>query len=204
LAYTKTTWSTGDIITATKLNNAETQYDAAKADLDAHTGNTQNPHGVTRTQLNILEGTAANRPAAGTVGRRYFATDTKRWSFDDGVSWIELDAASVGGKSGTNLVTGVKGSYTGDGVDRRLINIGLRPKLVFVFPADLASSSNGSGITLDGPAMGLAKQANSGYAIVQDAAYEVEIASSGFTLSAANGYTSQNRSGVIYHYYALV
>jgi hypothetical protein len=37
LAYVKNaTWATGDIITATKLNNLETQYDAAKADLDAH------------------------------------------------------------------------------------------------------------------------------------------------------------------------
>jgi hypothetical protein len=36
MAYLKTTWATGDIITATKLNNAETQYDEAKADLDAH------------------------------------------------------------------------------------------------------------------------------------------------------------------------
>lgn len=67
--YTKTTWATGDIITAAKLNNLETQYDEAKADLDAHeaaadphpqyatdtdlsahTGNISNPHGVTAAQ----------------------------------------------------------------------------------------------------------------------------------------------------------
>jgi phage-related tail fiber protein len=34
MAYLKTTWATGDIITATKLNNAETQYDEVKAEVE--------------------------------------------------------------------------------------------------------------------------------------------------------------------------
>ena len=34
MAYTKTNWATGDVITEAKLDNAETQYDEAKADLD--------------------------------------------------------------------------------------------------------------------------------------------------------------------------
>jgi len=40
LAYTKTVWSTGDTITASLANNWETQYDEAKADLDAKMNNT--------------------------------------------------------------------------------------------------------------------------------------------------------------------
>lgn len=36
MSYTKNTWNTGDTITAAKLNNTETQYDAAAADLAAH------------------------------------------------------------------------------------------------------------------------------------------------------------------------
>jgi hypothetical protein len=73
MAYTKTIWSTGDTITATLANHWETQYDAAKADLDAHvaaadphpqyatdtdlsghTGRTDNPHGVTAVQVGAV------------------------------------------------------------------------------------------------------------------------------------------------------
>jgi hypothetical protein len=57
MAYLKTTWATGDIITATKLNNAETQYDEAKLDVDAHAGRTDNPHGVTAAQAGALPAT---------------------------------------------------------------------------------------------------------------------------------------------------
>jgi hypothetical protein len=57
MAYTKTVWSTGDTITATLFNHAETQYDEAKADIDAHTGRTDNPHGVTASQAGALPST---------------------------------------------------------------------------------------------------------------------------------------------------
>jgi hypothetical protein len=36
MPYTKIVWSTGDVVTATLANKTQTQYDAAKADLDAH------------------------------------------------------------------------------------------------------------------------------------------------------------------------
>ena len=35
MAYVKTNWATGDVITEAKLDNAETQYDEAKSELDA-------------------------------------------------------------------------------------------------------------------------------------------------------------------------
>jgi hypothetical protein len=38
LAYLKTTWATGDIITATKLNNLETQYNEVKAEVEKTDG----------------------------------------------------------------------------------------------------------------------------------------------------------------------
>jgi hypothetical protein len=75
MPYNKTTWNNGAApgISATKLNNLETQYDAAKADLDAHvaaadphtqyaldddlfahTSNKSNPHGVTADQAGAV------------------------------------------------------------------------------------------------------------------------------------------------------
>lgn len=57
MAYTKTTWSTGDLITAAKLNNAETGIDTAQStaetaqsDVDTHEALTNNPHSVTAVQ----------------------------------------------------------------------------------------------------------------------------------------------------------
>jgi hypothetical protein len=54
MPYTKTTWATGDVVTAIKANNLETQYDEAKADLDAHKADTANPHGVTAAQAGAV------------------------------------------------------------------------------------------------------------------------------------------------------
>lgn len=36
------------------------------------------------------QGTAANRPASGTPGQRYYATDTKTLSYYDGTGWVIL------------------------------------------------------------------------------------------------------------------
>lgn len=37
-----------------------------------------------------LRGTEANLPAAGTAGRLYFTTDTKKTLWDDGVAWVDI------------------------------------------------------------------------------------------------------------------
>jgi len=50
VAYSKTVWVTGDVITASLANHWETQYDEAKADLDAHKADSSNPHSVTAAQ----------------------------------------------------------------------------------------------------------------------------------------------------------
>lgn len=51
--------------------------------------------------VSLQENTAASRPAAGTAGALYFATDTKRLSRDNGTGW---DALSI---DASDLTTGV-------------------------------------------------------------------------------------------------
>ncbi len=46
-------------------------------------------HADLLAQHGISGGLASARPAAGTVGRFYFATDTKAWSRDNGTTWDE-------------------------------------------------------------------------------------------------------------------
>jgi hypothetical protein len=52
--YTKTTWATGDVATAAKMNNAETGVESAHSELASHEANTANPHGVTATQAGAI------------------------------------------------------------------------------------------------------------------------------------------------------
>lgn len=56
-------------------------------------------HAVELEKHGITAGLAASRPAAGVVGRYYFATNTKVWSRDNGATWDEvaggLDEAAV-------------------------------------------------------------------------------------------------------------
>lgn len=55
MAYIKTTWVEGSApgISAENLNHLETQYDEAKADLDAHKSDYANPHQVTKAQVGL-------------------------------------------------------------------------------------------------------------------------------------------------------
>lgn len=47
-----------------------------------------------------LAGVAASRPAAGTAGRLYFATDTGALSYDNGTSWASVGGGGGGGFTG--------------------------------------------------------------------------------------------------------
>lgn len=55
-----------------------------------------------------LQDTFGNRPAAGTVARFFFATDTYRLYYDDGVAWRDVNAAYTGAV--------IAGAYGGTGV----------------------------------------------------------------------------------------
>ena len=46
-------------------------------------------HADLLAQHGISAGLHASRPAAGTVNRFYFSTDTKTWSYDNGTTWDE-------------------------------------------------------------------------------------------------------------------
>ena len=46
-------------------------------------------------QHGITAGVEASRPAAGTVGNYYFATDTGKWSRDNGTTWDEASGEGL-------------------------------------------------------------------------------------------------------------
>jgi hypothetical protein len=71
--------------------SAQTKADIAEANAKTYTDD------------KLLSGLVANRPVAGVAGRRYFATDTGRFSLDDGIAWIELDALTLQGKTPDQL-----------------------------------------------------------------------------------------------------
>ena len=77
MAYVRTTWTTGDVITASLANNWEGQFAAARSEFTA--GNWPN-----------WAGTEAARPAHGITGRVYIATDTRRIWRDTGTAWAEV------------------------------------------------------------------------------------------------------------------
>jgi len=107
--------ASGDLTTHTSAANPHSGS-AAASDLTNHTGNTSNPHSVTATQVlptqtgnngkflgtngtvaswgtvsasggGILHDLQANRPAAATDGRLFFATDGYFPQVDNGVTW---------------------------------------------------------------------------------------------------------------------
>ena len=80
--------------------------------------------------VSMLAGTAASRPAAGTAGRLYFATDTGEFSYDTGSAWVELNSLAgslaVGGPLTPNgAIAGALGTAgvagTGRAMGRNLL-----------------------------------------------------------------------------------
>lgn len=94
----------------------KSDLDAETAELDAHKADTTNPHSVTKTQVSlgnvlnvaqvenaggspaILSDVFGSRPAAGTSGRIFVATDTRAVYRDTGSVWEEIarDPANIG------------------------------------------------------------------------------------------------------------
>jgi hypothetical protein len=63
--------------------------------------------------LVIMEGTAANRPAAGSLGRLYFATDTLHIFYDNGTSWDDVTPNSaISSVSAVALAPSAPGDFT--------------------------------------------------------------------------------------------
>ncbi|HEV2463537.1 MAG TPA: hypothetical protein VGT04_07020 [Acidobacteriaceae bacterium] len=57
----------------------------------------------------LIEGTLSGRPAAGTAGRLYFATDTKRHYYDNGSGWDDI---STGVPTNVALAPSAGGNFT--------------------------------------------------------------------------------------------
>ena len=81
MAYVKNTWLTGDFPTTTKLLHLETQYDDAKAYIDANLRK--------GTALPLIVENAASAPTA-TAARLYFDTTTSKLYFANGTAFTEI------------------------------------------------------------------------------------------------------------------
>ncbi len=53
----------------------------------------------------IVFGLLASRPAAGTSGRYYFATDTNQFFGDNGAAWVALASAVTSGSAAVGTFT---------------------------------------------------------------------------------------------------
>lgn len=73
------------VTTIYDLNTANPTGSDSRTQGDDHIRNLKT--GITNT---FLTGTDASKPAAGTLGRIYFASDVSKAYFDDGSAWIEL------------------------------------------------------------------------------------------------------------------
>ena len=111
MPYTKTTWVSGGPpgIDADKLNNLETQYDAAKADIDAHTTLTTAAHGGIVPSSDVVTTPTANKILKLDDSARYpgdivktknvSSTDLnnlKKTGFYDGDNMINAPGGAVG------------------------------------------------------------------------------------------------------------
>lgn len=117
MAYTKTTWATTEPITATRLNNLETQYDAASADLTTHKNDKANPHAVTAAQVGAVPTT--DKGAANGVA-----------SLDAGGQVPAGQLSNVPVPASSNYF--VTGTYTGNGAASMAVNLGFAPKAVII------------------------------------------------------------------------
>lgn len=130
MAYTKNTWATGDTITKVKLDNLETQYDAASADLTTHKNDTANPHGVTAAQAGAVPTT--EKGAANGVATLDANGD---------VPASQLDNAPIPASS-AYFVTG---TYTGDGAASQAINLGFQPSAIHIQQSNSITDGNNGG-----------------------------------------------------------
>lgn len=61
MAYQKIPVQSGDVISSNWGNHIQTQYDEAKADLDAHLADYTNPHRVTAAQIGAIAAGTSNQ-----------------------------------------------------------------------------------------------------------------------------------------------
>ena len=95
----------------------------------------------------IQGGPIANRPSAGKAGRWYFATDTPTVSFDNGSSWVDLDASTIGtGTLGTARIPDLAASKITSGTlaEARIPSHMVKSKLAFAANKLLKGTGAGS------------------------------------------------------------
>jgi len=129
MAYTKTIWSTGDTITATLMNNLETQYDEARTELAADSSDipvrASNLTNLTDIDASELSG------AAGAPGQ-ILTTDGTGLSWDDPPDGATKEVFIPVTDTNTR---GTEGSFTGG----KLLGTGEYALMVFKVPHDFSS-----------------------------------------------------------------
>lgn len=106
--------------------------------------------------IHVQSSTAAARPAAGVAGRKWFTTDTKRFYYDNGTSWVELDYAA---EADTNVFTDVQTFTRTNGTDiavqtRRAADASHRLKIDADGKLEWNDGAGGDAITLENLAAG--------------------------------------------------
>lgn len=84
---------------ATTLVRSDHTHGTPAAPTAASVGAIPNTNGITYEGA----GTLASRPAAGTAGREYYATDLNTMFYDNGTSWVQLDQSAAIANSWTAI-----------------------------------------------------------------------------------------------------
>lgn len=97
------------------LESASTIYDLNAANPPGTDGRPEGDNHIRLVkgaiQGTFLKGTEAALPAAGTVGRRYIATDTKKYYYDTGAAWVEIGSAQITGSVETGDIVLTAADY---------------------------------------------------------------------------------------------
>lgn len=97
MAYVKTNWQTGDVITAAKLNNMETGiYDATEAAADAFVADIDDPQDGDVIKYDSTEGKWVNGTGGGDSGTLLITINTQTMALNK--TWTEIGTAMSQGK----------------------------------------------------------------------------------------------------------
>lgn len=170
----------GTPVNAANMNKLEQGLKTHEADFTQHL-EANNPHGITKTivGLNSVQnyGIATQSEAeVGTSNVKYMTPLRVKES---------INALAIS-KS-------VEGAYTGDGTNGRVINIGFRPKLVFIREGTSSTSNpfaiySSIGIIYVPASVTVCRPFDSNYNFISDVGFGVSKSSAGFNVSG-NSYT---------------
>lgn len=158
---------------------------AVQRQLEAHTADKGNPHGVTAAQVGAF--TKAQTLTAETAALVGLGADAVPDAVFAGLKSL-IDAAKTSADNRTILGFGI---YVGDGAANRTISLGYTPKVIIIAMEGLRFDDHWGGFAMEG------------YPAVASGRTVIAIVQNGFTVytETYTGYT--NQKGATYHYITL-